>query len=84
MLWPPDAKSWLTRKDPNAGKDWGQEEKGGGQWMRWLDGIINSMDKLWGNFEQTLGDGEDRGAWHAAGYGVAKVGHDWITEQQQQ
>ena len=28
MLWPPDAKSWLIRKDPDAGKDWGQEEKG--------------------------------------------------------
>ena len=27
-LWPPDAKSWLTGKDPDAGKDWGQEEKG--------------------------------------------------------
>ena len=28
ILWPPDAKSWLTGKDPGAGKDWGQEEKG--------------------------------------------------------
>ena len=28
ILWPPDAKSWLTVKDPDAGKDWGQEEKG--------------------------------------------------------
>ena len=28
MLWPPDAKSWLIGKDPDAGKDWGQEEKG--------------------------------------------------------
>ena len=28
VLWPPDAKSWLIRKDPDAGKDWGQEEKG--------------------------------------------------------
>ena len=28
MLWPPDAKSWLIRKDPDARKDWGQEEKG--------------------------------------------------------
>ena len=27
-LWPPDAKNWLIEKDPNAGKDWGQEEKG--------------------------------------------------------
>ena len=28
VLWPPDVKSWLTGKDPDAGKDWGQEEKG--------------------------------------------------------
>ena len=28
ILWPPDAKSWLIRKDPDAGKDWGQEEEG--------------------------------------------------------
>ena len=28
VLWPPDVKSWLTEKDPDAGKDWGQEEKG--------------------------------------------------------
>jgi len=28
ILWPPDAKSWLIRKDPDAGKDWTQEEKG--------------------------------------------------------
>ena len=27
-LWPPDVKSWLIEKDPDAGKDWGQEEKG--------------------------------------------------------
>ena len=28
ILWPPDAKNWLIGKDPDAGKDWGQEEKG--------------------------------------------------------
>ena len=28
ILWPPNVKSWLTEKDPDAGKDWGQEEKG--------------------------------------------------------
>ena len=28
IIWPPDAKSWLTEKDPDPGKDWGQKEKG--------------------------------------------------------
>ena len=45
ILWPPDAKSWLIGKDPDAGKDWRQEEKGG-QRMRWLDGITNSRSSL--------------------------------------
>ena len=43
ILWPPDAKSWLIWKDPDAGKDWGQEEKGVTEdemagWHHWLDG----------------------------------------------
>ena len=46
ILWPPDAKSWLIRKDPDAGKDWKQEKRARG-W--WLDGITNSMDMTWAN-----------------------------------
>ena len=38
ILWPPDAKSWFIWKDPDAGKDWRQEENGR-QRMRWLHGI---------------------------------------------
>ena len=42
LLWSPDAKSWLIWKDPDAGKDWGQEEKGMAEdemagWHHWLD-----------------------------------------------
>ena len=50
-LWPPDAKNWLVGKDPDAGKDWGQEEKGEAEddivgWHHWLNGH---------EFEQTQG-----------------------------
>ena len=41
ILWPPDAKSWFIWKDPDAGKDWGQEEKGTTEmvgWHHWLNG----------------------------------------------
>ena len=45
ILWSPDVKSRLNGKDPDAGKDWGQEEKGT-TWgrRRWLDGITDSKD----------------------------------------
>ena len=42
-FWPPDVKTWLIGKDPDAGKNWRQKEKGI-QSMRWLDGITDSMD----------------------------------------
>ena len=43
VLWPPHAKSWLIGKDSDAGRDWGQEEKGTREdemagWHHWLDG----------------------------------------------
>ena len=43
ILWPPDVKNWLIGKNPDAGKDWGQEEKGMTEdemvgWHHWLDG----------------------------------------------
>ena len=57
-LWPPDVKSWLIEKDPNAGKDWGQEEKIATEdevvgWHHWFNGH---------EFEQTQGDTERQGS----------------------
>ena len=52
ILWPPDAKSWLTGKDTDAGKDWGQEQKGTteGEMVGWHDQLSRNES------EQTLGD----------------------------
>ena len=57
MLCPPDVKSWLTGKDPDAGRDWGQE--------KWVteDEMVGWHDWLSGHdFEQTLGDSEGQGS----------------------
>ena len=74
VLWPPDAKHWLIGKDPGAGKDWRQEEKGMTEnemvgWHHWLDGH---------EFEQALGVVMDREAWCAAVHGVTKS-QTWLS-----
>ena len=58
ILWPPDAKNWPIRKDPEAGEDWGQEEKRATEdemvgWRHWFDGH---------EIAQALGDGEGQGS----------------------
>ena len=54
VLWLPDAKNWLIGKDPDADKDWTQEEKGVTE-----DKTIGWHHRLNGHeFKQTLGDGE--------------------------
>ena len=58
ILWPPDAKSWLIWKDPDAGKDWRREEKGSAEdemvgWHHWPDGH---------EFKQAPGIGDGQGS----------------------
>ena len=58
ILWPPDAKSWLIWKDPDAGKNWGQEEKGTIE-----DEMVGWQYRLDGHeFEQAPGVGDGQGS----------------------
>ena len=75
ILWPPDAKSWLTGKDPDAGKDWGQEEKG------------MTEDEMSASPTQWTWVWVDSGSWRWTGrpgvlwfMGLQRVGHEWANE----
>ena len=76
ILWLPDAKSGLTGKDPDAGKDWRQEEKGMTEnemvgWHHQIDGH---------EFEQALGNSDGQGSLACSSPWGLRVGHDWVTE----
>ena len=74
ILWPPDAKSWIIGKDPDARKNWKQEEKGTTEDKMVgciTDSIDMSLRKLWEIVK-------DREAWHAAVYGFSKS-RTWLS-----
>ena len=76
ILWPTDGKSWLTGKDPDAGRDWGQEEKGMTE-----DEMVGWHHRFNGHeFEQALGVGDGQGSLVWCSPWGCKVGHDWATE----
>ena len=76
FLWPTDGKNWLIRKDPDAGRDWRQEENGMTEdemvgWYHHLDGH---------EFEQAPGVGDGQRSLAYNSLWDRKVGHDWKTE----
>ena len=77
ILWPPDAKSWLIGKDPDAGQDWGQEEKRVTQkeMVGWHHGLNGH------EFEQTPGDSEWQGKPGVLqSMGLQRVGHYLVSD----
>ena len=78
-LWLPDVKNWLIGKDPDAGKDWRQEETGMTEdemvgWHHWLDGH---------ECEQTPGNSEGQGSLVCCRSWGSRVEYDLVTEQQE-
>ena len=75
ILWPPDVKSQLIGKDPDAGKYWRQEEKGATE-----DEMVGCHQQLNGHdFEQTSGANQGQGNLHAAVHGVTKS-QTWLSD----
>ena len=78
IIWPPDAKSWLIGKDPDAGKDWGQEEKGTteDEMVGWHH-QLTQCTWVWVNSRSWWWTGRPGMLWFM---GLQRVGHDWVTE----
>ena len=79
ILWPPDAKNWLIGKDPNAGKDWRQEEKGMTGWDCRM-ASLTQWTWVWANSGTQRRTGKP-GVLQFMG--SQRVGYDLATKQQQ-
>ena len=77
VLWPPDAKSRLIWKDPDAGKDWGQEEKG--MTENEMVGWHHRLDGHGFGWTPRVGDGQGSLVWLQF-IGSQRVRHNWATK----
>ena len=70
VLWPPDTKSWLIGKDPDAGNGWRQKEKELAEDEIVRNNIIASMDMTLSKLQEIV---KDREAWSAVVHGIAEL-----------
>ena len=80
ILWPPDLKNWLIGKNPDAGKDWRQEEKGMTEDEmvdRWWMASLTWWTWVWVNCRSWWWTGKPR---VLQSIGSQRVGHNWATE----
>ena len=77
ILWPPDAKSLLFGKDPDAGKEWGKKGATEDEMVGWHHQLNRH------EFEQTPGNSEGQGSLACCSPWDLRVGQDLVTEQQQ-
>ena len=79
-LWPPDTKSWLIGKDPDAGKDWRQEEEGEGDDRGWDCWMASPTQWTW--VQASSGCLWRTGKPGMLQSSMQRVGHNWAAEQQ--
>ena len=77
ILWPPDAKNWFIGKDPDAGKNWRQEEKGTRGWDGWI-ASSTQWTWVWASSRRWWRTGKPG---RLQSVGLQRVRHDWATEQ---
>ena len=76
ILWPPDVKNWLIRKDPDAGKDWRQEKRHDRGWNGWMASLTQWM-WVWASSRSWWWTGKPG---VPQSMGLQRVRHDWATE----
>ena len=78
ILWPPNGKRQLIGKDPDAWKDWRQEDKGKTRWNGWI-ASLTQWTWVWANSRRQSRPGKPD---MLQSMGLQRLGHEWATEQQ--